>query len=265
MLGLSRGVWRGSREPATVVRTGRGRTCFGGPWGALLIWFDKGKVEGMVGDVRRNFLVPIPSLESFDALNAHLERIERDREALLTLPAVPYDACAEQVGRVTSLSLVRYRTNDYSVPVAYDAGTSLCGATWMKWSSAAGPRSLPGICAPMSGTTSCTDPIHYLPLLGQKTSALDQAAPLQGRDLPREFGTLRRLLESRMGPRGKGEFVYVLRLLETFRLEEVHSAVRDAILLGVMSFDAVKHLVLCRLEGLAAPAGPGVVSLPAQG
>ena len=34
---------------------------------------DKGKVEGMVGYVRRNFLVPIPSFESFDALNAHLE------------------------------------------------------------------------------------------------------------------------------------------------------------------------------------------------
>ena len=35
---------------------------------------DKGKVEGMVGYVRRNFLVPVPSFESFDALNAHLER-----------------------------------------------------------------------------------------------------------------------------------------------------------------------------------------------
>ena len=35
---------------------------------------DKGKVEGLVGYVRRNFLVPIPSFESFDALNAYLER-----------------------------------------------------------------------------------------------------------------------------------------------------------------------------------------------
>ena len=34
---------------------------------------DKGKVEGMVGFTRRNFLVPIPSFESFEALNAHLE------------------------------------------------------------------------------------------------------------------------------------------------------------------------------------------------
>ena len=66
---------------------------------------------------------------------------------------------------------------------------------------------------------------------------------------PGEFAMLRRLLESRMGPKGKREFVQVLRLLKIFRLEEVRSAVEDAIRLGTLSFDAVKHLVLCRLEG----------------
>ena len=35
---------------------------------------DKGKVEGIVGYARRNFLVPVPSFQSFDALNAHLEQ-----------------------------------------------------------------------------------------------------------------------------------------------------------------------------------------------
>ncbi len=93
------------------------------------------------------------------------------------------------------------------------------------------------------------DPIPYLPLLGQEPGALDQAAPLQGWELPQEFATLRRLLEVRMGRRGKREFVQVLRLLESFRLEEVQSAARDAIRLWALSFDAVKHLVLCRLEG----------------
>ena len=52
-----------------------------------------------------------------------------------------------------------------------------------------------------------------------------------------------------MGRRGKQEFVQVLRLLESFSQEEVQSAVIDAIHLGSLSFDAVKHLVLCRLEG----------------
>ena len=52
-----------------------------------------------------------------------------------------------------------------------------------------------------------------------------------------------------MGQRGKREFVQVLRLMESFKLAEVHAAVKDALRLGALSFDAVKHLVLCRLEG----------------
>ena len=52
-----------------------------------------------------------------------------------------------------------------------------------------------------------------------------------------------------MGRRGKREFVQVLRLMETFSLDDVHNAVRDAIRLGAVSSDAVKHLVLCGIEG----------------
>ena len=100
------------------------------------------------------------------------------------------------------------------------------------------------------------DPIHYLPLLERKPGALDQAAPLQGWELcPMSSGRCGGLLESRMGRRGKREFVQVLRLLETFSQQEVHRAVRDAIRLGALSFDAVKHLVLCRLEGRPPQAG----------
>ena len=229
---------------------------------------DKGKVEGLVGYARRNFLVPVPSFESFEALNAHLQRRclermdarlrghsetigqrERDLEALLPLPPVAYDTCEKQAGRVSSLSLVRYRTNDYSAPVAYghrdvlvkgyvDRVVISCGSEVI----ARHPRSY-------ERDDFVFDPVHYLPLLEQKTGALDQAAPLQGWDLPEGFATLRRLLESRMGRRGKREFVQVLRLLETFSQQEGHTAVRDAIRLGAIGFDAVKHLVLCRLEG----------------
>ena len=203
---------------------------------------DKGKVEGLVGYARRNFLVPVPSFPSFDALNAHLE-------ALLPLPATPYDASDKHVSRVSSLSLVRYRTNDYSVPVAYGHREVVvrgyvgevvisCGAEVIAWH----PRSY-------ERDDFVFNPIHYLPLLERKTGALDQAAPLVGWELPEEFGVLRRLLESRMGRRGKREFVQVLRLMENFRKEEVYEAVRDALRLGAISFDAVKHLVLCRMEG----------------
>jgi hypothetical protein len=42
--------------------------------------------------------------------------------------------------------------------------------------------------------------------------------------------------------------VQVLRLLETFEMDHVHGAVRQALELGAIGYDAVKHLVLCRIE-----------------
>ena len=170
-------------------------------------------------------------------------------EALLPLPPVAYDACEKQAGRVSSLSLVRYRTNDYSAPVAYGHRDVLVKGYVDRVVISCGSEVIARHHRSYQRDDFVFDPVHYLPLLEQKTAALDQAAPLQGWDLPEEFATLRRLLESRMGRRGKREFVQVLRLFEHFSPGEVHAAVRDAIRLGALSFDAVKHLVLCRLEG----------------
>ncbi len=100
---------------------------------------DKGSVEGIVGWSRRNFMVPLPRFATWDDFNAWLEeqcrkrqaeilrghsetigeRLERDLEAMAPLPAAPFEACDQATGRVSSQALVRYRTNDYSVPVAY--------------------------------------------------------------------------------------------------------------------------------------------------
>ena len=176
------------------------------------------------------------------------ERFVRDREALKRPLPAPFDACDKQGTRVNSLSLVRYRTNDYSVPVAYGHQEVWirgyvhevvigCGAGII----ARHPRSY-------DREDMVFDPIHYLALLEHKIGALDQAAPLAGWELPDAFPTLRRLLEARMGKAGKREYVQVLRLVETFDLEVLHGAVKDALRLGAIGYDAVKHLVLCRIE-----------------
>lgn len=229
---------------------------------------DKGKVEGLVGYVRRNFLVPAPLFASFADLNAWLEtrcrehmnrllrghaetigeRLNRDRDALLPLPEAPFDACEKVTTRVSSLSLVRYRNNDYSAPVAYghrevvvkgyvDQVVILHGADVI----ATHKRSY-------DKEDFIYNPLHYLPLLEQKAGALDQAAPLQGWELPEDFATIRRLLEARLGKKGKREYVQVLRLLETFNIGQVSRAVTEAIRMGAISFDAVRHLLLCHIE-----------------
>jgi transposase len=229
---------------------------------------DKGKVEGLVGYTRRNFLVPVPRCASWEELNGKLreqctrrreqklrghkrtigERFEKDKEMLLPLPAVPYEACEKRTTRVTSLSLVRYRTNDYSVPVAYGHHEVLVKAFVHEVVICAANEVIARHPRSYEREDMIFDPLHYLALLEQKTNALDQAAPLQGWELPEGFAPLRRLMEARLGKKGKREYVQVLRLLEAFPLAEVSVAIDGALRLGAISFDAVKHLLLCRIE-----------------
>ncbi|MBA3625372.1 MAG: IS21 family transposase [Methylibium sp.] len=229
---------------------------------------DKGKVEGLVGYARRNFLVPVPRVESLAALNIQLEarcherqgarlrghdetigeRLVRDRQALLPLPAAPYDACELRSARVSSLSLVRYRGNDYSVPVAYGHREVLVRGYVEEVVIACGAAVIARHRRSYEREDVLLEPLHYLPLLERKIGALDQAAPLAGWALPEAFLTLRRLLEGRLGKAGRREWVQVLRLLEVFSAEEVQAGVSEALRLGAIGFDAVKHLVLCRIE-----------------
>jgi transposase len=229
---------------------------------------DKGKVEGLVGYARRNFLVPIPQVRSYAELNARLlehcrrrwndrlrghdetigERLMRDRDAFLSLPQAPYDACEKRAARVNSLSLVRYRGNDYSVPTAYGHREVLVRGYVHEVVIACAAEEIARHPRSYEREDFVFNPLHYLALLERKIGALDQAAPLAGWELPEEFATLRRLLEARMGKPGKREFVQVLRLLEVFRPDDVLAAVRAALERGVIGFDAVKHLVLCRIE-----------------
>ena len=51
-----------------------------------------------------------------------------------------------------------------------------------------------------------------------------------------------------MGNRGKREFIQALRLLEVFPEAIVTAAALDAMRLGAISFDAVKQLVIAKLE-----------------
>ena len=229
---------------------------------------DKGKVEGLVKNGRRRFLTPVPQLASYDELNAKLEadcradqlrcagrhaesigeRLKADLALFRPLPAGAFEPCEKRSGRVSSTSLMRYRMNDDSVPSRYgfrecvikgfvDEVVILIGGEEI----ARHPRSY-------EHGGFVFDPLHYLALIEQKPGALDQAAPLQDWHLMPEFAQLRRILEARMGAKGKREFIQVLRLLETFPQETVARAIGDAIRLGAPGFDAVKQLILCRIE-----------------
>ena len=159
---------------------------------------DKGKVEALVKYSRANFLTPVPHVPSFEALSAALEercrarqaeragrheqtigeRLVADQAVLRPLPEVPFEPCDKRPAKVSSIALVRYRMNDYSVPTAYgfldvlvkgfvDKVAIICGASEI----ARHPR--------VYGRGQFVfDPKHYLTLLEQKPGALDQALQL---------------------------------------------------------------------------------------
>ena len=164
------------------------------------------------------------------------------------MPPAPYDACEKKPGRVSSLSLVRYRGTDYSVPTAYGHREVVVRGYVHEVVISCGAEIIARHVRSYEREDFVFDPLHYLSLLEQKINALDQAAPFAGWELPEAFASLRRLLEAHMGKQGKREFVQVLRLIEVFRIHDAAAGVRDAIYRGVIGFGAVKHLVLCRIE-----------------
>ncbi len=100
---------------------------------------EKGHVERLLGTARKRFLVPVPDVDSIETLNRHLieacrrdldkrtrgrsgtkrELFRDDSAAFLPLPPLPFESRRVADGTVSSESLVRFETNDYSVPVRY--------------------------------------------------------------------------------------------------------------------------------------------------
>src|ERR1700676_5507405 len=138
-LAVARILGDGTRQRTRVFSELQSHYLFADRFGRPGKGNDKGKVEGLVGWIRRNLLVPVPRATSFTALNEQLlegcrrrhgdrlrghdetigERLARDLAVFEGLPPAPYEACEKQAGRVSSQLLVRYRGTDYSVPTAY--------------------------------------------------------------------------------------------------------------------------------------------------
>src|SRR5271169_3278818 len=229
---------------------------------------EKGHVENHVGYSRRNLLVPVPAFPSWAALNEYLaaccyadlfrrvrgkvgtkaERLAEDRAAMLALPTEAFEPRRVAQGHASSLSLVRFDSNDYSVPSAYAhhevtvlggiEEVAICSGTKV---IARHPRH-------WGKERTTFDPIHYLALLERKPGAIDFARPLENWELPGCFATLRRRLEADLGDKGTREFIKVLRLLENATLPALTNAVESAITIGATGSDAIALILFHHAE-----------------
>src|SRR5208282_1007265 len=207
--------------------------------------------------------VTVPQVRDFDELNAYLlqccqedlsrrlrgqtgakaELLVHDRAAFLPLPAVPFVACRNTSTTASSLSLVRFDDNDYSVPVRRAHHPVVVHGDYREVVLCAGGQEVARHRRIWEREQVCFEPLHYLALLERKPGALDHARPLAGWELPECFATLRRRLENERTGDGTREYIRVLRLLEKHSLAEVRRAVEQALPVGAVTRDAVAQFL----------------------
>ena len=220
---------------------------------------EKGVVEGIVRFARANFLVPVPQVRDLEDLNAELrERCKRDlerqlrgkravkkdllaeeRAAMLPVPSNPFEACRKLSTCATSLSLVRFDRNDYSVPVRCAHHPVVVKGACQQVVIFCGGEEVTRHRRLWDKEQVCFEPVHYLALLEKKPGALDFARPLSGWQLPECLQILRRRLESQSGGEGTREYIQVLRLLEKHPMAALRQAVVSALRVGGLTRDAI--------------------------
>jgi transposase len=227
---------------------------------------EKGVVEGVVKFTRLNFLVPVPQVQDLDELNASLvalcqedlkrrlrgktgtkaELLKEDKAAFLDLPSAPFDACRKQSTTASSLSLVRFDDNDYSVPVSYAHHDILIKGYVNRVVLCHRETMVAEHKRSWAKEGIFFDYVHYLPLLERKPGSLDHARPLVDLNLPECFNTLRRRLIAEQEKEGEGtrEFIRVLRLLEDYPLAQLSKAVEKGLNIRGHSRDVIAQFLI---------------------
>lgn len=229
---------------------------------------EKGGVEGEVGRFRRNHLVPLPSFDDLDTLNAYLQQACLDDEArrrdgveatvgqmwqhshsrLRQLPKEPFDLTQMRWGQVDSKSRVSVLQNFYSVP------TGLVGAT-----VEGNVRSTHIVFKHRGKTVARHERLvgtrqqslqldHYLDWFARKPAAMAGSKVVgQSRrrgEIPPAYERLWATLNDKHGQaNGTRQFVGVLTLLRKHSAADVTMAVELALSYGAHGQGAVENLL----------------------
>jgi transposase len=224
---------------------------------------EKGGVEHAVGYSRRNFLVPIPQVDSFEALNAHLlsqcladeertvhgqpvsirEAWQQEKEFLLPLPAQDYPCCISQEVRLNPYSQVVFETNRYSVPANQARMTLTLRAYPFEIEILRQGEVIARHRRCYRQGQDVFDPLHYLPLLARRPGAFEYAKPLREwrERWPPVYEQVLALLRSTW-PDGRGvrEFIQILQLHSQHPVDLIEQALQEALSYGCVHYEGVR-------------------------
>jgi transposase len=246
---------------------------------------EKGGIENEVGRFRRRHLVPVPSVKSLEALNAHLragceadldrriagqqrtvsEALAAERPFLRALPFDPAPTAEEATPRVDAKAMVTVRQNRYSVPVSLVGQRVLAkiGARTITVSHGAETVATHDRLSGSFGVSAQLD--HYLELLVSKPGALAGSIALHQErrrgQWPECLDELWGKLTERYGPsEAARQMVDVLLLCRDHSPARLQLAVRGALAAGAHDGRAVGVLVR-RTE---RPTTAAIEDLPAH-
>jgi transposase len=229
---------------------------------------EKGHVENLLGFARRNYLVPVPRVNSLAELNEELEcRCQADLDrtlhgksaskrqllleehaAMRELPNQAFDARRVTQAAANSLSLVQFDTNRYSVPVKYAHRQITIVASVDEVRLAFDGQLIARHPRHWGREQYLFDPVHYLALLEKKPGGFDHARPLEDWNLPACMTTLRRRMETEPDGLGTREFIRTLRLLESCSVGQLADAVEYALDIGIHDADSIRVILEHRRE-----------------
>jgi transposase len=225
---------------------------------------EKGIVEGSVKYARLNFMVPVPQVKDYDELNrllrdgcqSDLDRVLRgkgsltkcqllmeDRMSAIALPDDKFDYRKTTSTFASSESLVRYDTNDYSVPVssAHHQTTIKASVSFIEVYRQDKLVATHRRC--WDREQQIFEPMHYLELLERKPGSLDHARPFEQWQLPACFNTYRKCLETHRD-NGTKEYIQILLLLKKYSITQIAKAITKALNYRIYCYDAILQFLL---------------------
>ena len=179
------------------------------------------------------------------------ERLERDLEEVADL-CRPYRTTPATSTRRGSVLCPWSDTGPMTIRSRWPTviGTFWSADMYTRLRSAVALKSSPAIGGPTIETTSSSTLSITCRSLRRRRGALDQAAPLVGWELPEEFGSVVAVAGVSDGQaRKEGVRAGAQTDGELPARKKSTTPYETPLRLGAVSFDAVKHLVLCRIEG----------------
>ena len=233
---------------------------------------EKGGVENLVGYARRNFLVPMPEVDTLDGLNealllrcaAHDERpknnhdqttigslFERERPRMTALPKKGYSNYLISQGKASKEQTLQVDRNHYSVPISY-IGMKLDVHVGCHEVRIYKNKKIVATHKRLWGRGGLQlDPFHYLKSLERKPGALDSALPLKKwrETWPADYEEmLKRLRAREEGYGGNREFIKILQLHGSYPDKVVSKAIKTCLTNGACQLESIKQVILKELE-----------------